>query len=298
MNILPFVMIFIMIFTYFSFSFFTKNKMFTKEKKGYTHYYCANRSLQSKQQDFSYQHQKVIQEKSSSISFDAPISEIEKEEKPYFSPRLIYPPKSGSQFNLASAFYNDSDIERKAAISLMQHLYTDLFVAKKFELSFEELFNALQRKALKLSTDEEKTSYHLLDLFPEKDLEKQAFYLLIKGSAFYEENKGYPPLGDFFNFDPQMRKKPLCFKLSSKQTLASIFNPHIAQEILDAEKNKKAKSLSQKILTKKELSELLQNFSQAEIEKLDLFYFISPRKNLEQISYKDPNSNISLRRKS
>lgn len=272
--------------------------MFTQEKKGYTSYYVANRSLQSKQQDLSYKRQKVIQEKSTSTSFDAPIAEIEKEEKPYFSPRLVYPPKSGSQFNLASAFYSDSNIEKKAAIALMQQLYSDLFAVEKYELSFEEFFNALQKKALKLSSEEEKTSYHLLDLFPEKNQEKQVFYLLLKGSAFYKEDAGFPPLEDFFIFDPHVRKKPLCFKLSSKQTLASIFNPHIAQEILDAEKNKKAKTPSQKILTKKELSELLQNFSQAEIEKLNLFYFISPKKKEEKISHLDPNSNISLRRKS
>lgn len=215
--------------------------------------------------------------------------------KSFSSHRKHTPPSPYSKLNIAELIFEEapSPLLRKSTEKLLIDLYGEKPFIKVADL--ENWPHALLTELIKMGKKKEDIA-GLQDLQPEGEPLRTIYYRMLKGSGEYnlQTKQGYPPLSDFISLEKNERK-PIYFCFASYPVLKAIFEEEITNGILQKEKEKSLSEGGRRILTKAELQDLLLsthgpkgNFLEIE----DLLSFSKKKIELQNLSYKDPDSGV------
>lgn len=142
------------------------------------------------------------------------------------------------------------------------------FYNERFPKAILECLLEAGKKAL-----EPDNSLNIVQIMPSifTGADNHIVYQVLRGTNYYdlEKREGIPPLLDFFTISSDKRHKPLYFPLLRKVYLQVGFGEKCSTAILNEEYNKREEKRKGSILTKAELSELLERIPQETSLHLD-----------------------------
>ena len=222
MNILFFVMSFLLIFSFCSLSLLKDQGAFTEEK----HQFCQH--LKGRQKLFNQwsRYQYSLKKKKTPAVLSKETGS---------SSRILRKTHSKlSKWNLAPLFLEGS--EQKAIIKKTALLLQELYGHTEFwqEGLAEALIEAFMAKKGDCNVLSD-----ICDLFPENPDLQKSFYKMLKGSSLYdlEKKKGYPPLTQFFLLDVEA-PEVLYFSYASSPALCAFLGKDLGKEVLAIEEEK------------------------------------------------------------
>lgn len=147
-------------------------------------------------------------------------------------------------------------------------------------------------------------SLNLVQIMPSvvMGVDNDVLYLVLRGTNYYnlDEKEGIPPLLDFFTISSDKRHKPLYFPLLRKIYLNVAFGARCSYAILQEENKKRREIGKGSILTKAELSELLERIPQETPFRLEeiMFYSRPPigKSDKGQVAGVDRRTHIQVRK--
>lgn len=138
-------------------------------------------------------------------------------------------------------------------------------------------------------------------LFPENKELAELFYILLKGTQSYnlETLEGIPIFSDFFLIDSTPSEKPIYFCFASLPLLSALFGPEITHAITEEEQKKWEQKKRNYTLKRTELEDLLTRFpntkySFEQYKELMNFSIVGQGRKMKGV--KDPNTGILTRR--
>jgi hypothetical protein len=288
MNILPLVFGFLLLFTFLSSTLIKHAFFFSSEKQSVESYLSSKLALKNKWERYKYDKFKTAgAEKEEKSKKERMVNNQAK----YHSHRTRESLPPLAKWNLAALVLNESPIPflHQSAAALLKDLYghTEFWIEgeSKNPLLAEELLFSFRMK------DDKKEMESLSDLFPLDPLLQPIFYKLLKGSNSYnlKKKEGYPPLEDFFSFEPK-NKKTLCLCYASYPALKAFLGEDLAQEIVSLEKKKWGKTKKgYPTITEKELVDLV-SFKGPDISLSELqsqTYFVHKFAPIDKLTQKN-----------
>lgn len=278
MNILPLVLGFLLILSFFSSSFLHERIATAWETKALFGHFQADRAACNKVEQRTYRNQKTgnkrKKEKSASSS------------RNYVSRREAPATNSLSKLNLASL--KPSSFPYEVAASLLRTLYPTFKETHSLDWEYSMLNAFIEKAQAGAQTCQE--------LYPDDPDLATLFYKMVKGTKKWdiEKNLGIPPFENFFCLDTKV-KTPIHFHFASKPLLIAVFGKSAAQEILEVEQGKWTKDHKHHSLTKQELATLLANpssFAKAEPH----LNFSKKQSRLQEITGTDKASGITVKK--
>ena len=293
MNLLPLIFVFLVIFGGISLTFLRDAKSFFILESSIEGYHRTDRVVSNALVKRAYRKIKT-----------APLVKKENKTGPkkaveYQSYRLLFPPLDNSKVNLAPLFEYEGEIRLhplyQSLATFLRLLYQEQLFSKESSSQKIEyrLLDALLNKGRALKGDVE-----LTDLMPD-DLKLQPlYYKMLKGTNQYDQEKGFPPLEDYFCV--REGKVPISFSFASPPLLEALFGKSVKEKILLEEYNKWASAEKYVYFSKEELQSLISqdplrasSFSTIETY-LDYSKQFTPRTDL---GGKDNGTGIVIRKK-
>jgi hypothetical protein len=122
-----------------------------------------------------------------------------------------------------------------------------------------------------------------------------------KGTQKYDlaAKKGYPPLEDFFDFNPRPIKRTCHFPFASFPLIKAMFGEKLANEILKLEQKKWERDNRRRFCLKKELLPLIRTDRQAQeyTQLIETYcYFNQSVGKKSYVQGEEKNSGIVIRR--
>lgn len=292
MNILPFVMAFLLIL---SFSAYTLLKDFTAtqlENRGYIGYFASERAARSGSASRLYRSAKKA------AGTEEIVEPKAKEEKKFRNLRRTNTvPLDDAKLNLAPLIASDSPLLYEVAAALIRNLYQNRPVWK--EKKVKEGTEYLLLDALLKQGKKQPKEASLIALFPKEETLADLFYLLLKGTQSYEltSTKGIPPFSDFFLIDHSPHQKPIHFCYAPLPLLKALFGDEIAHAIMQEEEKKGISGKKNYILSKPEFDALLGRFSgKPSALQLDLINFSATSQKRHVSAFKGSDYDVTTRR--
>jgi hypothetical protein len=276
MNLLPFVLSFLLILIVASSTMQHTFQAIFLEKRSVAGYFRALRNSRSHMESADYMKAAKKQE-------EDPITEKPPKPKktPTKRPRSYGSEGEQAKFNLSKLFNNPTDptsqIVYDSAAELIRILYKNA--------SFYE--DGMNHKILKALLEKKEGAFSKLF---EKDQELSAvFYKMLQGTSSYDvrSGKGYPPFLEFFTTNKNTTEtQPVNFYFASIPVLQAVFGEELTAAVLQEESREGR-------LTKEKLEPfLLKQNSKTDIQTL--FGFNHGKKFVTTFS--DPKSGITLRK--
>jgi hypothetical protein len=198
----------------------------------------------------------------------------------YTSSRMSEDIKESSKLNISPLFL----VGKEPNLPLQKtftHLLTILYGKKAF---FPQEGIELLVKSL-IAQGKKKGPKEFTDLYPEDPALKEIFYKMLKSQT---------PLGDYVTLSEKEDRKPVYFISASIPLLKALFGEKITQEILaKEEENYFAQTTGSPILKEPELKELLSR-SVLTNDPLSLIQFHNPTKEKTTLRQENKKANIAL----
>lgn len=226
MNILPLVIAFLLIFGGAALTFLRGVKCFGIMETTFTSFHKTERELNN-----------ALAQRAYSKFKGYPIAKKEGEKSstaPFRSRRTLSPPYENSKFNLFPLFEYQGEIKLhplyESAAQLLRLMYQkNLFVLQgKNEKIEYALLDALLYQGRS-----NKEAAILADLFPKDPKLQKLFYKTLKGTTQRDEERGYPPMEDFFCI---REKEPvISLPYASPLLLEALLGTEITEFIMEEE---------------------------------------------------------------
>ena len=253
MNVLPMIFAFLLIFAGISFTFLRDTKSFQILESSFEGYQRTERKVNNALAQKAYR----------KIKGD-PVKKNQKEpaiktSKEFQSRRAFFPPFENSKCNLAPLFASDQNPKSNHPLyepiaTLLRLLYEKSVFSKTAQGGLEyQILDALLEKAKALETVTD-----LNELIPEDKALQPIYYKLLKGTNVCTEEKGYPPLSDYFSIQPG--KLPIYLSFAAPQLLEALFGKEIKEFILNKEQKEWESTKKYVYFSKEELQELIQRY--------------------------------------
>ena len=266
MNLLPFVISFLLILMIGSSTLFTSLSSTGLEKKIIFTKHEALLSLITTEAQKRYKHTKIREEPKKDKSARKREKRESQTQFPDHRKKRNY--LSDGKLNLWRVISDENNPESKLfyekAIRLIEILYqaTDFYQAANDPELARKIVNGMCKK----------NSSTLQELYPGDPVLDAVYYKMLKGT-----NTGYPALEEYFKIDP--RSKKIKFRYASPEMLKAVLGHDLADKILQQEKSKWEQKRLPYILNKEELQELVK-FSQIfDINHLEVFFDFTLKKN-------------------
>ncbi len=249
MNILPFVLTFMIIFSCFSFTFMEELKSVFRIESVLEGLNSAERSMQNV---IAYRHYR--QKKTSAVKHNQRKNNPSTE-KEYHSKRTFSYEKS--RFNLSALLEHSDEAQPhvlyQPLVQFIHLLYgKQVFVkeAKGLESRFIEAL-IKKRKGLKQPPED------LSELCPDDPHLMKIFYKLLQGTNQFDFNEGIIPLKYCFTLEKEGKKTAFYFSFASPPLLTAFFGENIKTQILKAEQQQWLDSKKYHFFSKDELHQLM-----------------------------------------
>lgn len=232
MNLLPLVFSFILIFSYFSLSFFQEQRLVVS----------TDRSLKSAEHLESLLHNVRVRRQYAQITQapSQPKALTTRKKNDFISRRTIEPPIEYAKLNLMPLMDPHLTDPHQhplypVAVALLHFLYahTTAIPANEKEGWEGRLLDILIHEGRKKTTLRQ-----LTDLTPHDPQSQKLYYTLLQGTQYYElsTTKGIPPLTSFMTLHTDKKENSIYFCFASPPLLLALFGEKIGQKILSHEK--------------------------------------------------------------
>lgn len=230
MNLLPLVIGFILIFSYFSASFLQEARLVA----------VTDRSLKSAERLGSMLHNARVRRQYTQIA-QAPSQNNKSSSQRklrYFSRRTLQPSIEYAKLNLMPLMDPQLVDPQKhplypIALGLIHFLYarSPSIVSNEKAGWEQQLLDALIHKG------REHPSPHLADLTPNNPRLQKIYYKMLRGTQYYDLSllRGIPPLTEFVTLEEDKKENSIYFCFASPPLLIAIFGEKMAQKILSHE---------------------------------------------------------------
>lgn len=273
MNILPFVLSFLLLLAITGGAILHQTTGIAKEQRAIHGYLAALRSVRSEQDRQKYNKDQKSDERWPRQK-EAKTSSKKRKEKDYESPRDSKDRRDVCKFPLSkeAALYPYAE-------KLLKLLYRPPV--------FKE---GVHREILDALIDSKGATF--LDRFPKDGKIVDAYYKMVKGTNIYDAEKGYPPLDDFFSLE--QGKGKISFYYASREVLTAVLGESLTQKVIDAEETYWRKTGKKARLGKQTLIDLVgQDFPVQAIS--EVFYFTPPTIGTTSVMT-DEDTGITARR--
>ncbi|GAB4192354.1 MAG: hypothetical protein Tsb0015_14600 [Simkaniaceae bacterium] len=305
MNILPFVLIFILAIAGYSTSFIHKSQSALYQTKLYTGHLYAQWDARNRLQDYLFENKKRRKNNEANTKTSQNGQNPTPAKKTPKHPRLSYVKTEKSKINIYPLFLETNFKNTplyQFSIQLLRHLYQNTscyYSGLECDLLDNMIRNA--KKQMKKGNHE----LSIFDLYPENETQAKHFYKIARGTKYYDlQGTGIPSFLDFFTLCSNEKRKPLYFSYIDKEILHVLFGAKIGQIIWDTEYEKKKNHPKSKkaTLKKNEVEEIIQKNSGSKIFSSweQLCSFSSYPNNLPlntTIEGSDPSTSIRVRNK-
>lgn len=289
MNILPFVITFILILAIFSLS--QLKGINSIEKKAFSAYFINFKELRNTKVPGITRKPNLNPKSSKDKNTDLKETKTNDNDSTYL--RDTYLGCKEGRLSLAGLIKepDQNPLLRKVAKNYFQALYSHL------EGYDPSLFNEILSKQIEYFKFHKK--YSPLHLFSFKLEKKQdLYYRILKGTNSYSfhPRKGFPPFEAFFSFEGKQTKKPMKFSAAPKLFLETFFSLDFTKEFCNEEFERQKKKVE---LKKEETIENVKDKAEkkmiGDIEmKIEFFDFSTSRPKKQNVCT-DKSTNITVR---
>ena len=287
MNLLPFVIVIITILALFSSSFFDRHIMEKKEQEIYLAYFKGLRVARNHKENLAY---RSLMKEAKSKSTSSSKNESSEKTTLYFRNEKIG--WKNGRLNLSSLTQDSQKWPelKEITIAYVKRLYSGHNIFPKDDEFVERLVNAL---IAAYKDGDPLLPFHEVKLDDKFHL---PFYKMVKGTHTYdlEEKTGYPPFGDFFDFE-ERESPPMFFQDANTTFLSLVLGIKETQIIVDEElKEIEESKRHRSSINRTKLEELLSD-SPPSPQQLELFDFNQKRSPRTPGKYTDPKTQITVR---
>ncbi len=247
MNILPLVLAFIIIFSCLGVSFLREIKSYFLVETSLAGYNRAERVVSNTavQREYKKTKGESLNKKGESSPAKKPVSTA--------SRRTLFPPMEVSKLNLEPLAKEEGNPSLhplyEPCARLLRALYGKKILSE--EKSEYQLLGELLKKA------RAKPDADLAELYPDDPKLKKMYYRMLKGTNQYGNERGIPPLTDFFYLDKE--GKAVWTGFASPLLLEALFDEEMAAAILAFEQTESEKSGNPYTISKEDLATLFMN---------------------------------------
>lgn len=297
MNIIPFVLSFLVVLSMISMSFFRSAAHSHLLAHEFQRHMVVKRNLLNDLDQAAYKKRLPPQKGQKQ-------SKTETKKKEYISPRKESDLSENAKFNLLT-LVNKPKGEDRFLKSGFKRFIVETYSEKAFfagthsspgEIADQLIDHMIKKAQSLLEADED---IELTDLFPSREPLKSIYYHMLRGTGKYDIQKGSgsPPLGDYVFLSKEEKRKALCLKKAALPLLRAFFSPSFVETLLQKEKEKyysNAKGSS--ILTEDEFRNLLAmtKFAGNSTSILNDMQFYYSKAQKETHRRTDPSSGITV----
>jgi hypothetical protein len=281
MNLLPFVISFLLILVIGSTAFFASLRGTLLEKKTILAKHHGLLLLISEEANKKYKETKST----IPTPFGKEKKKKRKEKGKFPDLRRSQQHFTDGKFNLWPLITSDTTPESKLfyekAVNLIEILYreADFYqIAKDPNLARKIVNNMCGRGA---------TTFH--ELFPDDPALAKVYYKMVQGT-----NTGYPALEDYFKIDPGNKK--IQFRYATAEVLKAVFGDELTHQIIQKEYSKWESDDQPYILKKEELNDLIKPSSSFDVNHLDILFDFQLKKEGIQRAIVDEESKVMAKR--
>lgn len=281
MNLLPFVISFLLILALGSAAFFGSLRGTLLEKKTILAKHRGVLLLISEEAKKKFKATKPATPQ----LFDEGKKKKEKKKGKFPDHRKSQQHFTDGKFNLwplvASEGNSDSKLLYEKAVNLIEILYqkTDFYKAVQDPDLARKIVNGMCGKGA--------TTFH--ELFPDDPTIGKIYYKMVQGT-----NTGYPSLEDYFKIDPGNKK--IQFRYATAEVLEAILGEDLMHQVLQKEHSKWATDDLPYILKKDELKKLVESSNLFDVNQLEVVFDFDLKKEGIQCAIVDEDSKIMAKR--
>lgn len=248
MNILPLIVAFLFVFSFFAFNFLKEQKSFVLTETVFDSYNRVESNLQNN----------IVRKAYSKFKTEAPPPKTtnptaKQTPKNFVSYRTFFPPLETSKFNLTPLIKDTAEFKLHSLYEPLANLFRILYGKTLYKTENIEysILDAMLMKARKHPEME-----NLADIDLDDPAIKIIFYKMLKGTNQYQVGReGIPPLGDFLAIGKE--NYPISFSFASAALLESLFGKEITTHIFLEEEKKRTELNKYYFLSKEELQALV-----------------------------------------
>jgi len=251
MNILPFVLAILLVFSYVTTTFVQGEKSLFIEERSIDGFHRAERATNNllARRLYNHQHGKLLNKKGESSC------RKKKNKQEYFSKRNCFPPHEEMKLHLGSFVEHAGEPSThplyESFATFLRLLYKEHIFSKYPQIEKIEyrLINAMVDKAKKHPGVK-----RIAELYPEDPELSSVFHKMLQGTNQYDGKRGIPPLEDVILLGKKKEIATLSF--ASPLLLETLFGQQIATEIQDYEKKKWKETGKYHAFSKEDLQKL------------------------------------------